>query len=181
MQQGRGRVVACFADRPGNGSDALAAVREAPATHPVVTLIQAKQGEPTSELLLPGNIEPLYSASLYARIDGYLDRRDVDIGAKVKAGQILAVISAPEVDQQLLQSRATLAQSEAALQQARAALEQAKANATRPVSIRLQVADIERAKNIASEKGGRSERDGEPRERLPAATDAGVRTHRRTV
>ena len=50
--------------------DALAAVREAPATHPVVTLIQAKQGEPTSELLLPGNIEPLYSANLYARIDG---------------------------------------------------------------------------------------------------------------
>jgi RND family efflux transporter MFP subunit len=109
--------------------EALAAVREAPATHPVVTLIQAKQGEPTSELLLPGNIEPLYSANLYARIDGYLDRRSVDIGAKVKAGQILAVISAPEVDQQLLQSRATLAQSEAALQQARAALEQAKANA----------------------------------------------------
>jgi RND family efflux transporter MFP subunit len=109
--------------------DALAAVREAPATHPVVTLIQAKRGEPTSELLLPGNIEPLYSANLYARIDGYLDRRNVDIGAKVKAGQILAVISAPEVDQQLLQSRATLAQSEAALQQARAALEQAKANA----------------------------------------------------
>jgi RND family efflux transporter MFP subunit len=109
--------------------DALAAVREAPATHPVVTLTQAKQGEPTSELLLPGNIEPLYSANLYARIDGYLDRRKVDIGAKVKAGQILAVISAPEVDQQLLQSRATLAQSEAALLQARAALEQAKANA----------------------------------------------------
>ena len=108
--------------------DALAAVREAPATHPVVTLIQAKQGAPTSELLLPGNIEPLYSANLYARIDGYLDRRNVDIGTKVKAGQILAVISAPEVDQQLLQSRATLAQSEAALQQAKAALEQAKAN-----------------------------------------------------
>jgi RND family efflux transporter MFP subunit len=109
--------------------DALAAVREAPATHPVVTLTQAKQGEPTSELLLPGNIEPLYSANLYARIDGYLDRRNVDIGGKVKAGQILAVISAPEVDQQLLQSRATLAQSEAALLQTRAALEQAKANA----------------------------------------------------
>jgi RND family efflux transporter MFP subunit len=104
-------------------------VREAPATHPVVTLIRAKQGEPTSELLLPGNIEPLYSANLYARIDGYLERRNVDIGAGVKAGQILAVISAPEVDQQLLQSRATLAQSEAALQQTGAALEQSKANA----------------------------------------------------
>jgi RND family efflux transporter MFP subunit len=109
--------------------DALAAVHEAPVTHPVVTLIHPKQGEPTSELLLPGNIEPLYSANLYARVDGYLDRRSVDIGAKVKAGQVLAVISSPEVDQQLLQARATLAQSEASLQQARAALEQAKANA----------------------------------------------------
>ncbi len=109
--------------------DALAAVREAPATHPVVTLIQAQQGEPTSELLLPGNIEPLYSANLYARTDGYLDRRNVDIGARVKAGQILAVISSPEVDQQLMQARANLAQSEASLQQARATLEQAKANA----------------------------------------------------
>jgi RND family efflux transporter MFP subunit len=109
--------------------DALAAVREAPATHPVVTLIHAMQGEPTSELLLPGNIEPLYSANLYARVDGYLDRRNVDIGAKVRSGQVLAVISSPEVDQQLLQARATLAQSKASLQQARAALEQAKANA----------------------------------------------------
>jgi len=109
--------------------EALAAVREAPATHPVVTLIHAKQGEPTSELLLPGNIEPLYSANLYARVDGYLDRRNVDIGAKVRSGQVLAVISSPEVDQQLLQARATLAQSEASLQQAKAALELAKANA----------------------------------------------------
>jgi RND family efflux transporter MFP subunit len=109
--------------------EALAAVREAPATHPVVTLIHPTKGEPTSELLLPGNIEPLYSANLYARVAGYLDRRNVDIGSKVKAGQILAVISSPEVDQQLLQARATLAQSEASLQQARAALEQAKANA----------------------------------------------------
>jgi RND family efflux transporter MFP subunit len=109
--------------------EALAAVREAPATHPVVTLIHPTKGEPTSELLLPGNIEPLYSASLYARVAGYLDRRNVDIGSKVKSGQVLAVISSPEVDQQLLQARATLAQSEASLQQARAALEQAKANA----------------------------------------------------
>lgn len=109
--------------------DALAASREAPATHPVVSLIHAKQGEPTSELLLPGNIEPLYSANLYARVDGYLDRRNVDIGAKVRSGQVLAVISSPEVDQQLLQAQATLAQSEASLQQAKAALEQAKANA----------------------------------------------------
>ncbi len=107
----------------------LAAVRESPVTHPVVTTIHPKAGEPTSALLLPGNIEPLYSAAVYARTEGYLERRNVDIGSKVKAGQVLAIISSPEVDQQLLQARATLAQSEASLQQARATLEQAKANA----------------------------------------------------
>ncbi len=115
--------------RLAKDDEALAAVREAPATHPVVTLIHPSQGEPTSELILPGNIEPLYSASLYARVDGYLDHRNVDIGARVTSGQVLAVISSPELDHQLLQARATLAQSEASLQQAKAALEQAKANA----------------------------------------------------
>lgn len=109
--------------------EALAAVRESPVTHPVVMTIRPKLGEPTSALLLPGNIEPLYSAAVYARTDGYLERRNVDIGANVKAGQVLAVVSSPEIDQQLLQARATLAQSNAALQQAEAALEQAKANA----------------------------------------------------
>jgi RND family efflux transporter MFP subunit len=109
--------------------EALAAVHESPVTHPVVTAIHPKAGEPTSALLLPGNIEPLYNAAVYARTEGYLERRSVDIGSKVKAGQVLAVISSPEVDQQLLQARATLAQSEASLQQAKATLEQAKANA----------------------------------------------------
>jgi RND family efflux transporter MFP subunit len=109
--------------------EALAAVRESPITHPVVTLVHPQMGEPTSALLLPGNIEPLYSAAIYARTEGYVERRNVDIGSKVKAGQVLAIISSPEVDQQLLQARATLAQSEASLQQSRAGLEQAKANA----------------------------------------------------
>lgn len=108
---------------------ALAAVRESPVTHPIITIVHPRMGEPTSELLLPGNIEPLYSSSIYARTEGYIERRNVDIGSKVKTGQVLAVISSPEVDQQLLQARATLAQSEASLQQSRASLEQARANA----------------------------------------------------
>ncbi|UWZ86805.1 efflux RND transporter periplasmic adaptor subunit [Occallatibacter riparius] len=109
--------------------EALAAVSESPVVHPVVSLVHPELGAPTSTLVLPGNVEPLYSSAVYARTEGYVDRRSVDIGSKVKAGQVLAVISSPEVDQQLLQARATLAQSEAALQQANATLEQAKANA----------------------------------------------------
>jgi len=97
--------------------EALAAVQESPVTHPVVTVLHPQLGQPTSELLLPGNIGPLYAASVYARTEGYIERRNVDIGSSVKAGQVLTVISSPEVDQQLLQARATLAQSEASLQQ----------------------------------------------------------------
>lgn len=109
--------------------EALAASNDAPVTHPVVTVIHAQKGEPTSQLVLPGNIEPLYTANLFARVDGYVERRNVDIGTKVRAGQVLAVISSPEIDQQLSQAKATLAQSQASLLQSRAALEQAKANA----------------------------------------------------
>lgn len=117
------------APRIASHSEALAAAKDAPVTHPSVTVIHVTRGEPTSQLVLPGNIEPLYTANLFARVDGYLDHRNVDIGANVHTGQVLAVISSPEVDQQLSQAKATLAQSQAALLQARAALEQAKANA----------------------------------------------------
>jgi len=104
------------------------AVRESSLTHPVVTTTHPQREAGTSELVLPGSIQPLYTAKLYARVDGYVDRRTVDIGSKVKAGEVLAVISSPDVDQQLTQARATLVQSEASLQQTKAALEQAKAN-----------------------------------------------------
>jgi RND family efflux transporter MFP subunit len=107
----------------------LNAMRESAVIHPVVTLIRPEKGEPISELILPGNIQPLYSAALYARATGYLEQRTVDIGSRVTAGQLLAVISSPEVDQQLSQARASLSQAEASSQQVKAALEQARANA----------------------------------------------------
>ncbi len=109
--------------------EAVAATLEAPATHPIVSIIHPVMESSTSDLTLPGNVEALYTASIYGRTEGYIDRRNVDIGSKVKAGDVLAVIASPEVDQQLLQARATLAQSEASLKQANAALQQAKANA----------------------------------------------------
>jgi RND family efflux transporter MFP subunit len=108
--------------------EALAATSESPVNHPVVSIVHGEAGSPTSELALPGNIEPLYSAFVYARTQGYMERRLVDIGAKVRKGQLLAVISSPEVDQQFLAARATLAQSIASLQQTKASLQQAKAN-----------------------------------------------------
>lgn len=66
-----------------------------------------------AELVLPGNLQADYEAPIYARTSGYLRRWLVDIGARVKTGQLLAEIDAPEVDQQLRQAEADLAMAEA--------------------------------------------------------------------
>jgi multidrug efflux pump subunit AcrA (membrane-fusion protein) len=69
--------------------------------------------------VLPGNAQPLADAPILARTDGYLRKWYVDIGARVKSGQLLAEIDTPEVDQQLAQARADLAQAEANMRLAR--------------------------------------------------------------
>ena len=81
-------------------------------------------GRAASEITLPGNIYAYTDAPIYARTDGYLEKWSFDIGAHVRKGQLLATISAPEVDKQLLQARADLTTAEA-----NAGL--AKTNATR--------------------------------------------------
>ncbi len=71
---------------------------------------------PAQEIILPGNVQPFISSPIYARTDGYLKKWYFDIGAHVKAGQLLAVIQSPEVDQQLSQARSTLATAQANLE-----------------------------------------------------------------
>jgi RND family efflux transporter MFP subunit len=80
---------------------------------PTVTVIQPKQGSGSQELVLPGNVEAYVDTPIYARTNGYLKRWNVDIGARVKAGQLLAEIDTPEVDDQLQQARAEVATAEA--------------------------------------------------------------------
>jgi RND family efflux transporter MFP subunit len=75
---------------------------------PTVLVIQPKQGAPSQEILLPGNIQAFVDAPIYARTNGYLKRWYFDIGSHVKQGQLLAEIESPEVDQQLSQAQADL-------------------------------------------------------------------------
>jgi RND family efflux transporter MFP subunit len=70
-------------------------------------------GKTGQEVILPANIYAYSDASLYARTDGYLSKWYYDIGAHVRKGQLLATISSPEVDKQLLQARADLSTAEA--------------------------------------------------------------------
>jgi len=75
---------------------------------PVVIAVPPRSGEPSEEVVLPGNIQAYTDSPIYARSSGYLKKWYFDIGAHVKSGQLLAQIESPEVDQQLFQAQADL-------------------------------------------------------------------------
>jgi multidrug efflux pump subunit AcrA (membrane-fusion protein) len=102
--------------------DAAAAIRG--ITPPLVNAAVVTLAPKTTQLTLPGNITPITEAYIYARATGYLKQRYVDIGDRVRAGQKLADVEAPDLDQQVSQARAALAQAQGQLGQAQATLEQ---------------------------------------------------------
>ena len=75
-----------------------------------VQAVKPTRSPPQFDFSLPGSAEALNTATLYARVNGYLKSRLVDIGDRVEAGQLLAVIDAPDLDAQLNQTRAQLEQ-----------------------------------------------------------------------
>ena len=79
-----------------------------------VRVTKPSKSPPVFDFSLPGSSEPLTTATLYARVNGYLKARYVDIGDRVEAGQLLAEIDAPDLDAQLNASRAQLEQTRAA-------------------------------------------------------------------
>jgi RND family efflux transporter MFP subunit len=95
-----------------------------------VHVTEVKAGEAKSEFTLPGSTEAIVEAPIYARTSGYITRRLADIGDKEKAGAVLAEIDAPELDQELMQARASVAHAEATLGQTKASLVQAQAKMT---------------------------------------------------
>src|SRR6516165_3487989 len=75
---------------------------------PSVAVVRPTPGAPQMEIVLPGNLQAYSDSPIYARTNGYLKKWYVDIGGRAKAGQLLAEIETPEVDQQLDQARADL-------------------------------------------------------------------------
>jgi RND family efflux transporter MFP subunit len=80
---------------------------------PTVQLAKLGHGGVPQALTLPGNIQPFNKAPIFARVSGYLKAWQQDIGAHVTAGQILAVIDTPDLDQQFAQAQADLATAKA--------------------------------------------------------------------
>jgi membrane fusion protein, multidrug efflux system len=80
---------------------------------PAVAVIYPDPGALTATIDLPGRLEAYYRAPIFARVNGYVKNWNVDIGARVKAGEVIAEIDAPDLDQQLLQARADLTNQQA--------------------------------------------------------------------
>jgi RND family efflux transporter MFP subunit len=80
---------------------------------PTVNVVQAKKSPDSEDLVLPGNVQANYEAAVYARTSGYVKQWYTDIGTPVKAGQLMADIDTPEVDDQLRQAEADLGTAQA--------------------------------------------------------------------
>jgi multidrug efflux pump subunit AcrA (membrane-fusion protein) len=143
-------------------------------TPPLVNAATAKRAAPSTQLLLPGNVTPITEAYIYARAAGYLKQRYVDIGDRVRAGQKLADIEAPDLDQQVSQSKAALAQAQGQLGQAQATLQQL--TATR------DLAEItwQRYKILTAD-GAVSRQDGDNQSTAAKTSEANVVAQQKTV
>jgi RND family efflux transporter MFP subunit len=76
---------------------------------PTVALARLRRGPGVRKVTLPGTIQAYYRAAIYARVSGYLQSWQADIGAHVKGGQLLASIDTPDLDQEFAQAKADLA------------------------------------------------------------------------
>jgi RND family efflux transporter MFP subunit len=93
---------------------------------PAVRVAAVRAGDAKIVVTLPATTAAFEAANIFARTSGYVEKRYVDIGDKVKAGDLLADIIAPELDHQITQAKATLAQNQATLQQTQASRELAQ-------------------------------------------------------
>jgi membrane fusion protein, multidrug efflux system len=128
-----------------------------------VTQPDAKVTNPTIDL--PGRLEAYYRAPIFARVQGYLKSWSADIGARVKAGQVIAEIEAPDLDQQLMQSKADLASAEASAKLSAATLARRK---TLIASNFVSMQEIDERTADLSNKDGTVKADQANVERLEA-------------
>ncbi len=127
-----------------------------------------------AELVLAATTQAFQDATVYARTSGYISRRLVDIGDRVRAGQLLAEIASPEIDQQLLQGQADLRQSEKTLE-----LQNATLDLARLTMARYTAADSESA--VAKEAVDQSVAAVRTAQAAVAAAEANVESNRANV
>ncbi len=121
-------IVAGLLPRLSRQKGLLAASEQAAERKPVVLASAAHFGSSQNTVDLPADLVAMIESPIFARADGYLKSRAVDYGWRVKAGQLMAEIETPELDQQISQARATLEQSQAAIKELESDIDLAQAN-----------------------------------------------------
>jgi multidrug efflux pump subunit AcrA (membrane-fusion protein) len=134
---------------------------------PVVDVTKVKRAPAGGGLVVPGTTNALTEAFVYARANGYLKKRFVDIGDRVHEGQLLAIIDAPDLDQQVDQAREQVRQAESQLNQQKAQLALTKVT-------------VERYRVLVA-KGVFSRQEGDQREADYASQEANVASAERNV
>ena len=134
---------------------------------PRVDVIRVARAPNVTELMVPGTTLAYTEAYIYARASGYVSRRLVDIGDRVRENQLLATIDAPDLDKQVAQARSTLAQSESNLAQMQAQLH-------------LAAVTWDRYKVLVA-KGVFSRQDGDTQEANYRVAEANVHAAENTV
>jgi HlyD family secretion protein len=138
---------------------------------PEVRVAIAKRLDGPVTLTLPGSVLPFDQARIYARATGYIAERRVDIGSRVRAGDLLLRIAAPDLDHQLSEAEARLGQIQAAMEQARAGAEQARSDAA--------LADVTNSRTLRlATQGWESKQNAEAGVRV---AEANVRAQQATV
>ena len=152
----------------------LAAAAQKVETTPPNVYVMRPQAAGEGDLSLAATTQAIQDAVIYARTSGYVRARYVDIGDRVRAGQLLAEIDSPEIDQQLRQAQADLQQSERTLDLQRASLELA-----RTTLARYQAADAEGA--VAKQAVDQSAAAHQTARAAVAAAEANVNSNRANV
>jgi RND family efflux transporter MFP subunit len=106
--------------------EVAATAEESRTLVPDVRVAAVRPADGKITVTLPATTTAFEAANIFARTSGYIEKRYVDIGDQVKAGTLLADITAPELDHQITQAKATLAQDQATLQQTQASRELAQ-------------------------------------------------------
>lgn len=135
----------------------LAATVPASAARPRVPVVAAQPGPSSIELQLPGSVEAMTEVPIHARADGYVRRRLVDIGDRVREGALLAEIDSPELAEQIRQAAAAEERARAALRQSEAAAAQSRAN------LELAEVTMQRWQTLVG-KGVLSKQDGDEKQ-----------------
>ena len=128
---------------------------------PSVAVVHPAPGAPQTEIILPGNVQAYSDSPIYARTNGYLKKWYVDIGGRVKAGQLLAEIETPELDQQL--------------DQARADLNTARANYKLSEITAARYADLLKTDSVSKQDVDNANGDFEAKKAMVASADSNVR------